>query len=131
MDTWSAVVIPSSSSYSYIQGNTLSYACVNSSSINHERMQSDRPFGDHFLIEGNDLSHYTLGINFRRLTTASTATTLPRSIRNGGQRQLSHGCLFLSEPGSGVTYTVEYNVFEGNYQYNAVGPNAKAIPVSR
>ena len=52
------------SSHGYIQGNTLSYACVNSGSINHGECNPIMPFGDHFLIEGNDLSHYTLAIDF-------------------------------------------------------------------
>lgn len=112
------------SSYGYILGNTLSYACVNSSNINQSECNSIMPFGDHFLIEKNDLSHYTLSIDF------GTNYSIYRDNIFHDQYETEasgnhHTDAFFSEPGSGVSYTVEYNVFEGNLQYNAVGPNAK------
>jgi len=112
------------SSYGYIQGNTLSYACVNSSSINHGECNPIMPFGDHFLIEGNDLSHYTLAIDFGTNYSIYRNNTFHDQYETEASGNY-HTDVFFSEPGAGVSYTVKYNVFEGNLQYNAVGPNAK------
>jgi hypothetical protein len=112
------------SSYGYIQGNTLSYACVNSSSINHGECNSIMPFGDHFLIENNDLSHYTLSIDFGTNYSIYRNNTFHDQYETEASGNY-HTDAFFTEPGAGVSYTVEYNVFEGNLQYNAVGPNSK------
>lgn len=113
-----------SASYGRIQGNTLSYACVNSSNINQNECNSIMPFGDHFLIENNNLSHYTLSIDFGTNYSIYRNNTFHDQYETeaGGNH---HTDVFFSEPGAGVSYTVKYNVFEGNLQYNAVGPNAK------
>ena len=111
-------------SYGYIQGNTLSYACVNSASINHGECNSIMPFGDHFLVEKNDLSHYTLSIDFGTNYSIYRNNTFHDQYETEASGNY-HTDAFFSEPGAGVSYTVEYNVFEGNLQYNAVGPNAK------
>jgi|HubBroStandDraft_6_1064221.scaffolds.fasta_scaffold22148_3 hypothetical protein len=112
------------SSYGYIQGNTLSYACVNSNSINHSECNSIMPFGDHFLVEKNDLSHYTLSIDFGTNYSIYRNNTFHDQYETEASGNY-HTDAFFSEPGAGVSYTVEYNVFEGNLQYNAVGPNSK------
>jgi hypothetical protein len=114
-----------SSSYGYIRGNTLSYACVNSSSINHGECNSIMPFGDHFLVEKNDLSHYTLSIDFGTNYSIYRNNTFHDQYETEASGNYHTDAIF-SEPGAGVSYTVEYNVFEGNLQYNAVGPNAKS-----
>jgi len=112
------------SNHGYIQGNTLSYACVNSASINHGECNPIMPFGDHFLIEGNDLSHYTLAIDFGTNYSIYRNNTFHDQYETEASGNY-HTDVFFSEPGAGVSYTVEYNVFEGNLQYNAVGPNSK------
>jgi len=113
------------SSYGYIQGNTLSYACVSSSSPVSECDAIFGPFGDHFLIEKNDLSHYTLGINFGANYTIIRNNIFHDQYETeaGGNQ---HTDAIFSEPGAGVSYTVKYNVVEGNLQYNGVGPNSKS-----
>jgi len=112
------------SNHGYIQGNTLSYACVNSSNINHGECNSIMPFGDHFLIEKNDLSHYTLSIDYGTNYSIYRNNTFHDQYETEASGNY-HTDAFFSEPGAGVSYTVEYNVFEGNLQYNAVGPNSK------
>ena len=114
-----------SASYGYIQGNTLSYACVNSGAISNNECNSIMPFGDHFLVEKNDLSHYTLSIDFGTTYSIYRSNTFHDQYETeaGGNH---HTDAFFTEPGAGVSYTVEYNVFEGNLQYNAVGPNSKS-----
>ena len=113
-----------SSNHGYIQGNTLSYACVNSGSINHGECNPIMPFGDHYLIEGNDLSHYTLAIDFGTNYSIYRNNTFHDQYETEASGNY-HTDVFFSEPGAGVSYTVEYNVFEGNLQYNAFGANAK------
>jgi hypothetical protein len=112
------------SNHGYIRGNTLSYACVNSNSINHGECNSIMPFGDHFLIENNDLSHYTLSINFGTDYSIYRNNTFHDQYETEASGNF-HTDAFFSEPGAGVSYTVRYNVIEGNLQYNAVGANAK------
>ena len=109
------------SNHGYIQGNTLSYACVNSASINHGECNPIMPFGDHFLIEGNDLSHYTLAIDFGTNYSIYRNNTFHDQYETEASGNY-HTDAFFSEPGAGVSYTVEYNVFEGNLQYNACWP---------
>jgi hypothetical protein len=113
-----------SASYGYIRGNTLSYACVNSGAISNNECNSIMPFGDHFLVEKNDLSHYTLSIDFGTNYSIYRNNTFHDQYETeaGGNH---HTDAFFSEPGPGVSYTVKYNALEGNLQYNAVGPNAK------
>jgi len=112
------------SDHGFIRGNTLSYACVNSSSINHGECNSIMPFGDHFLIENNDLSHYTLSIDFGTNLSIYRNNTFHDQFETEASGNF-HTDAFFSEPGAGVAYTVKFNVFEGNFQYNGVGPNAK------
>ena len=117
------------SNYGYIQGNTLSYACVNSSTINHGECNPIAPFGDHFLIEGNDLSHYTLGIDFGTTYSIIRNNTFHDQYETEASGNYHTDTIF-AEPGAsggGANYSVEFNIIEGNYQRNAVGPNAKGI----
>jgi hypothetical protein len=113
-----------SSSYVYIQGNTLSYACVNSASINHGECNPIMPFGSHFLIERNDLSHYTLGIDYGTTYSIFRNNTFHDQYETEASGNY-HTDAFFTEPG--ISYPVEYNLIEGNLQYNAVGPNAKGL----
>ncbi|HKW16982.1 MAG TPA: hypothetical protein VJO35_05690 [Terriglobales bacterium] len=112
--------------HGYIRGNTFSYACVSASNPVSECDAIFGPFGDHFLIENNDFSHYTLGINL-----GSNFSIFRNNIfHDQFETEASgnhHTDAIFSEPGSGVPYTVEFNVIEGNLQYHAVGPNAKGF----
>lgn len=78
--------------------------------------------GDHWLIEGNDFSHYTLSI------LMLTKYGLFRNNTFHDQQQYegagnSHTDTLFSEPGQSVN--VQYNFFERNTQRNAFGVDAK------
>lgn len=81
--------------------------------------------GSHFLVENNDLSHYTLSID------AVTEYSIYRNntfhdvyqYEGGGN---THTDSWFSEPGVS-TYPAEYNVIEGNSLRNTNGPDAKGI----
>lgn len=115
---------PNTGSYIFIQGNTLSYACVNSSSINHNECDSIYANGDHWLIENNDFSHYTLSVLFLTKYAIFRNNTFHDQYETEAAGNY-HTDTFFSEPG--VSVPVQYNVMEGNYQYNAFGPNAKGL----
>jgi hypothetical protein len=115
---------PNTGSYIFIQGNTLSYACVNSGSINHNECDSIYANGDHWLIENNDLSHYTLSVLFLTKYAIFRNNTFHDQYQTEAAGNY-HTDTFFSEPG--VSVPVQYNVMEGNYQYNAFGPDAKGL----
>src|SRR5438552_2763784 len=80
---------------------------VSSSNAVNECSSIFGPFGDHFLIENNDFSHYTTGINFGANFTIFRNNTFHDQYETeaGGNQ---HTDAFFSEPGSPVPYTVEY-----------------------
>jgi hypothetical protein len=117
-----------SATFIYIQGNTLAYACVASSQAGTSTKECDGILfeaGDHVLIERNDLSHYTLGIDF---------TTSYNVIRNNTVHDVyeseaggnAHTDFIFSETGP-VGSIVQYNLAEGNFIHNTHGPDAKGI----
>jgi hypothetical protein len=80
--------------------------------------------GDHWLIENNDFSHYTLSILF--LTKYSIFRN--NSFHDQNQYEAggnTHTDTFFVQPG--VPVPIQYNVMEGNYQSNALGPDAKGL----
>jgi len=115
---------PNTGSYIFIQGNTLSYACVNSGSINHNECDSLYANGDHWLVENNDFSHYTLSVLFLTKYAIFRNNTFHDQYETEAAGNY-HTDTFFSEPG--VSVPVQYNVMEGNTQYNAFGPNAKGL----
>jgi len=123
-----AVASNQSATFIYVQGNTLAYACIASSQAGTAVKECDGMLfeaGDHVLIEHNDLSHYTLGIDF---------TTSYNVIRNNTVHDVyeseaggnAHTDFIFSETGA-VGSVVQYNLAEGNFLYNTYGPNAKGI----
>ena len=115
---------PNTGSYIFIQGNTLSFPCVNSGSINHNECDSVYATGDHWLIENNDFSHYTLSVLFLTKYAIFRNNTFHDQYETEAAGNY-HTDTFFSEPG--VSVPVQYNVMEGNYQYNAFGPDAKGL----
>jgi hypothetical protein len=116
---------PESVTYIYVQGNTLSYACITQAQAGSATKECDGIYleGNHVLVENNDLSHYTLGI------FVSTSYGIFRNNVTHDQYQTeaggnSHTDAWFSEPGVS-TFPAEYNVIEGNYQYNGFGTDAK------
>lgn len=112
-------------SYVYVQGNTLSYACITQAQAGTATKECNGIFlmGDHVLIEGNDLSHYTLGIYF---TAASYGIYRNNTIHDQYETEAggnAHTDGFYAEP----ALATQHNVIEGNRQYHGVGPNAKVV----
>src|ERR1051326_729065 len=113
---------PSTASYVFIQGNTISYGCANPGSTVCDSILA---FGDHWLIENNDISHYTLSIDYVSTYSVFRNNTFHDQYETeaGGNH---HTDIFFSEPGVS-TYPSRYNLIEGNFQYNAFGANAKSV----
>ena len=121
-----AIYIPQGSSYIYVQGNTVSYPAATSSNPVYTGKGIDfgEPTGgvDHVLAEKNDFSHYTLGIKFTSRHSIFRNNTFHDQIESEGSSN-KHTDIFFSEQPSNV----QYNLIEGNYERNAVGPNAKGV----
>jgi len=119
----------SSASYVYIQGNTLSQMCRTpgtggtcsggGTTAQGTACDGIAQHGSHVLVEGNDISHYRLGINYQGSYGVFRNNSLHDQIESeSGQ----HTDAFFSEP---ETEPSQYHVIEGNTQNNACGPNAK------
>lgn len=115
------------SSFLYIQGNTLSYANNTIGNPVGVGMDIGDPSGsgDHYLVENNDLSHYDLGIKFNNQFGVYRNNNFHDQLDAEGC-QNGHTDEFFSEPGTTST-TVQHNLFEGNFQRNAVGLNSKTM----
>lgn len=79
-------------------------------------------YGNHWLVENNDLSHYTLSFDLVLSTSIIRNNTFHDQYQYEGAGN-SHTDTFFSEPG--VTTNVLDNVIEGNVQRNAFGVDAK------
>lgn len=114
------------SSFLFIQGNTLTKA-GNTVAPYGVGMDLGDPSGngDHYLVENNDLSHYDIGIKYNNQYGVYRNNTFHDQLDSEGCEN-THTDEFFSEPGTMAT-VVQYNLFEGNYQRNAVGPNAKTM----
>lgn len=112
-------------SYIYIQGNTESYTCTTSSLVpTTKTCNSINLYGDHYLIEGNDFSHYTLSLNWNPSYSIARNNTFHDQFETeaGGN---GHTDTWFSDPGGTNLVNNQYNVYEGNNQRNGVGPNSK------
>jgi hypothetical protein len=118
---------PETVSYVYVQGNTLSYACITQAQAGTATKECNAAYieGSHVLVEGNDMSHYTLGLfmNTQYGVFRSNNMHDQHETEAGGN---SHTDFWFSNPGV-ATYPVKFNVIESNYQYNTFGPDAKGI----
>ena len=108
-------------SFIFIQGNTISYpgATVGSPVFTGMGILTR---GDHFVVENNDLSHYTLGVKFESGFDVFRNNSFHDQFETEGSAN-AHTDIFFSEPG--VAVNIQHVVMEGNYERNAVGPNAK------
>jgi parallel beta-helix repeat protein len=112
-------------SFIYVQGNTLSYACITQSQAGTATKECNGIFlpGANILIENNDLSHYTLGIYF---SNASNSVYRGNTIHDQYETEAggnAHTDAFYSSPSA----TTDHNLIENNLQYNGVGVNAKGL----
>jgi hypothetical protein len=114
-------------SFIYFQGNTWAYAgCVPPTPVNTcgRAINAD---GSHLLIENNDFSHYQLGIVLGS-NTGAVSNIIIRNNTFHDQLETEagsngHSDSIFAEPANGVANTL----IEGNYERNAVGPNAKGF----
>jgi len=112
-------------SYGYIQGNTLSYACSTPASPN--TCTGMLINGDHHLVENNDISHVSDGITnfgmynvFRNNVMHDTYTSECGS--NSGN---CHIDFIESEPvADGSDRPSAYNLYEANFITKNIGGNA-------
>jgi len=76
--------------------------------------------GNHWLVENNDISHYTLGIDF-----AGSFGVFRNNVFHGQTEAEAsgnqHTDSIYTEPGS----LTEHNLIEGNLNYGGSGPDAK------
>ena len=87
----------------------------------HDCMYLD---GDHILVENNDFSHYTLcvlGLSQYGIYRNNTFHDTTQAEASGN----THTDTWFVEPGAAVP--IQYNLFEGNIQKNATGPDAKGV----
>jgi hypothetical protein len=118
-------------SYIYIQGNTISYTNSTVATVPTTCGGSGQPvgnslnlYGNHYLVENNDFSHYTLSLNWNPQNSITRNNNFhdTSEVNNAGN---CHSDTWFSDPGGTNLVNNQDNVYEGNYQYNAVGPNAK------
>lgn len=127
-----AVNIPTSASFVYFQGNTMSYTCttptlVASCAANHGSGPDTNctcngvaDWGSHTLIENNDFSHYTLGTSIQGTFHITRNNTFHDQFEVEA-RSNQHTDAIYSEP----NISTGSIVMEGNFERNAVGSNAK------
>ena len=122
---------PTQTSFIYIQGNTISYTNSSTGTVPTTCAGSGQPvgnsvnlYGNHYLVENNDFSHYTLSLNWnpQNSITRNNHFHDTTEVNNAGN---CHSDTWFSDPGGTNLVNNQDNVYEGNYQYNAVGPNAK------
>ena len=122
---------PASTSYIYIQGNTVAYTNSTTGTVPTTCQGSGSPvgnsvnlYGDHQLIENNDFSHYTLSVDWTSQYTILRNNVFHDTVeaQNAGN---CHSDAWFSEPG--VAVPTQNNVIEGNLIQNLSGANAKGI----
>jgi hypothetical protein len=121
---------PTQVSFIYIQGNTISYTNVTTGTVTTTCPtgtgvgNSVNLYGNHFLVENNDFSHYTLSLNWNPQNSIARNNNFhdTSEVNNSGN---CHSDTWFSDPGGANLVNNQDNVYEGNYQYNAVGANAK------
>jgi hypothetical protein len=124
---------PIKTTFIYIQGNTISYTNVPSVGAISGTCggsggtcvgNSLNMYGDHYVIENNDFSHYTLSLdhNSSNIVYRNNITHDQFESEAAGN---GHTDFWFAEPG--VANATQFNVIEGNIQRNAVGPNAKSF----
>lgn len=118
--------INSGNSFIYFKGNTWAYAgCVPPNPV-ASCGRSINVYGSHVLIENNDFSHYQLGVVYGGLSPISSVIIRNNTFHDQFESEAGsngHTDSIFSEPQTGVSNVL----IEGNYQWNAVGPNAKGF----
>lgn len=120
------IAINSGNSFIYVQGNTFAYAgCAPPNPVSSCGRWID-VFGSNVLIEDNDFSHYQLGVVYGGLSPVSDIIVRNNTFHDQLESEAGsngHSDSIFAEPQTATTNVV----IEGNYQRNAVGPNAKGF----
>jgi len=81
-------------------------------------------YGNHYLVEDNDFSHYTLALNWNPSYSITRNNTFHDQFETEADGN-GHTDTWFSDPGGTNLVNNQFNVYEGNYQRNGVGPNSK------
>jgi hypothetical protein len=118
----------STSSYIYIQNNTLSYPCSTSASPNACMAISIN--GNYHLIENNDISHTSDGMNLFGSHNIIRKNTFHDNTTSdcGSNSSNCHIDFIQSEPNTNGGYNppTQYNVIEENTELNNLGSDGHA-----
>jgi hypothetical protein len=117
------------SSYVYIQGNTLSWGCGNSSAPNNCTAVEINS-GNHILVENNDLSHLGLAIQtFAQYTVIRNNTIHDMNESECGS--FSGNChldiIYAERSVQVASQLVQYQLWEGNTGNTVTGPDGKGL----
>lgn len=119
----------SGASFVYIQNNTLTHGC-SAPGVN-DVCESISINGDHYLIEGNDLSHNDDSIEFYASYVIARNNNFHDINENecstSGHGSNCHPDLFESEPSNVTTHASQHAMFEKNTALNEFGTNAHAV----
>jgi hypothetical protein len=112
------------SSFIFVQNNTITHGC-SAPGVNDVCESISIGGGDHWLIEGNDLSHNDDTIEFYASFIIARNNTIHDIVGSecstGGHGSNCHADQFESEPNTSVTAPSTHNMFEGNTVKNAAG----------
>jgi len=115
-------------SYVYIQGNTLSWGCGNSSSPNNCTAIAYN--GNHVLIQNNDMSHFGLAID----TYAQYAVIRNNTFHNMNESEcgsFSGNChldiIYAERSNTAANDLVQHQLWEGNTGNTITGPDGKGL----
>jgi hypothetical protein len=122
------IEIAQSATFIYIQGNTLSYAGTTKPNANQNEFHNINTNGNHVLIEGNDLSHYGLGIMFQGEYTIIRNNSFHDQFETEAGSNHHTDAIFTEPWEDGLSSgDNQFAVIEGNTHTNAVGANAKGF----
>ena len=122
------IEISQSATFIYIQGNTLSYAATTQANANLNENHSINTNGNHILIEGNDMSHYGLGVMFQGEYTIIRNNSFHDQYETEAGSNHHTDAIFTEPWEDGLSSgTNQFAVIEGNTHMTAVGSNAKGF----
>lgn len=112
-------------SFVYVRGNTLSYGCGTPSAP--DACTGIYAFGNHYLIENNDISHVLFGVNVNSTYTVIRNNTFHDTYQS--ECTSAPGChmdFIFSEP-SAAGFPTQYNLWEANTGRNSIGSDSKGF----
>jgi len=110
----------SGASYVYIQGNTLSYACGTPTAPHN--CVAIYTFGDHYLVENNNISHALFGVDVVSNYTVIRNNAFHDMLQSECADTTCHMDVLYSEPNTALPSA--YNLWEGNTARNILGSDS-------